>query len=72
MTNPEKIMEKVKEFRFKQLVGCFDGGSAWFRLFGVGAVLTNGTLLFSERYGYTKYLPVGFGWRIRFLKRRDA
>ncbi len=23
--------------------------------------------LFSERYGYNVYYPIGFGWRVRFI-----
>lgn len=27
--------------------------------------------LFSERYGYRRKLPLGFGWRVLFFKLRD-
>jgi len=45
-------------------------GGLWFRFFGRGLTFTRGTLLFSERYGYQKYLKLGFGWRVKYLRRR--
>jgi len=37
-------------------------------LFGRGFIVTGEDLLFSERYGYRKHIPLGFGWRVRLLK----
>lgn len=42
----------------------------WFRPFGRGVAVTNGPLLFSERYGYAKFLRLPFGWRAKLLKKR--
>lgn len=41
----------------------------FFRLWanGPGLELTCAPSLFSERSGYTKRYPVGFGWRVRLL-----
>lgn len=46
-------------------------GVWWFRIFGVGLILRApwDQALFSERYGYRKYLRA-FGWRVGFLGRR--
>lgn len=49
-----------------------DSTGAWVRLFGRGLTVTKGTLLFSERYGHQKYLRIGFGWRIKYLNRRQT
>ena len=42
----------------------------WFRIFGYGLSFSKGRLLFSERYGYTKYLKIG-NIKISFLNRRS-
>lgn len=35
-------------------------------------LLTNGPLMFSERYGYTQYFRVGFGYRFRIVRDRTG
>jgi hypothetical protein len=47
------------------------GKCLWFRFFGYGFHFKNhdGTLMFSERYGYTPFLVV-FGVTIKLLKPR--
>lgn len=40
----------------------------WFRVFGVGLAFSCGLPTFSERQGYARALPVGFGWRVSRLK----
>lgn len=41
----------------------------WLRINGVGFVIRRDALMFSERYGYTKYLRLPFGWRANWLRR---
>lgn len=36
----------------------------WLRFGHRIVVLTNAPMLFSERYGYSKYWPLWFGWRL--------
>lgn len=47
------------------------GKCYWVRLWsnGPGLQITSAPPLFSERYGYTKSMPVGFGYRIKYLPR---
>jgi hypothetical protein len=44
---------------------------AWLRLWasGYGLCVKRTTPIFSERSGLQKTYPIGFGWRLRFLKR---
>jgi hypothetical protein len=37
----------------------------WFRIMGYGLCFTKRKMLFSERTGATKSLPLFFGWRVR-------
>jgi len=57
---------------WKREEGEFHFGSGfWFRIFwGYGLQFTNGPMLFSERNGLEKRLPLGFGWRAKVLKRQ--
>ena len=47
-------------------------GEGWFRVFGYGLAFLgpDHPKLFSERNGHGLYVPVGFGWRVKFLPRR--
>ncbi len=49
--------------------GGYIGAGFWIRIFGRGFHASNGSLNFSERNGYTKFLRLPFGWRIKGLKR---
>ena len=45
------------------------GRAHWCRLWpnGPGLWIGNTPKLFSERHGYTRALPLPFGWRLRYL-----
>lgn len=47
-----------------------DSDCMWFRFGrnGYGASIKRTEMLFSERYGYRKYLKLPFGWRLTLLK----
>jgi hypothetical protein len=55
----------------KAFVGFKGDGFCWFRIFGYGLHfkdITKHKLLFTERYGHTKYLKIG-NWIIITLKK---
>jgi len=43
------------------------GAGMWFRVFGRGFHFKRGSMSFSERYGYKKFLQLPFGWRVSAL-----
>ena len=54
----------------KSICGYYDNGIGWFRIFGYGLKFKDSnrhSLLFSERYRYTKWLRKGH-WYIGLLK----
>lgn len=59
----------MENFDYKIFYGMIAKDSIWVRIFGLncGISLTKTPLLFSERYGYRKYIKI-FGWRIHWLK----
>lgn len=46
-----------------------NGSGFWFRIFGWGLWVSNGSFSFSERNGYGKVRKLPFGWHWKFLKR---
>jgi hypothetical protein len=54
------------------LSGCFSSEVIWFRIgrTGPGFAFKRSSILFSERYGYTKWIPLVFGWRLCLLENR--
>ena len=69
---------KIHQFNWGWLCGSYSKGSGapmckgrsmWLRFgrSGKGVSFSNTPMLFSERYGYTKYFLLGFGWRFQFL-----
>ena len=60
----------MKNFDYKLIYGFTSKNFKWIRIGWIkyGIVLKKTPLLFSERYGYTKYLKLPFCWRIEILK----
>lgn len=46
----------------------FIGSGFWIRIFGREFHVTNGSLYFSERNGYKKFIKLPFGYRLCFFK----
>jgi hypothetical protein len=61
---------KGVSFDWKIIYGWNSKDVHWFRLsrLNYGLCLKRTKKLFSERYGYTKYMSLPFGWRITILK----
>jgi len=68
----KELFEKEKVFKIGRLFYlCRYNGGFWFRLLNgygiVGKDRIKHTALFSERYGYKKYLYIG-NWKFKLLK----
>ena len=63
----------MRDFDYKIVYGLMLKDTIWVRLFfgGYGLCIKKTPKLFSERYGYTKSIPLLFGWRVGFLKAID-
>lgn len=63
----KKLIRNFKKGPFYGLVG---KDLIWIRMqkVGWGISIKKTEKLFSERNGYVKSLPIGFGWRITILK----
>lgn len=62
---------RYRYFNLWFLHGHISSDLIWIRVGtpGVGIAIKRTRKLFSERYGFRKSYPIGFGWRIEFLKR---
>ncbi len=59
----------MRNFDYKVFYGFIAKGLIWIRIVGLGygVSLSKKLPLFSERYGFIKYVKV-FGWRVRWLR----
>ena len=59
----------MRNFDYKDFYGFNAKGLNWIRIVGLGygVSLIKKLPLFSERYGFIKYVKV-FGWRVRWLR----
>ena len=67
--NNEYIHHSLRLFGITCWAMYYCAGFGWFRTFGIGLCfknLRNHSMLFSERYGYTKHKIIG-NWLIRHL-----
>jgi len=60
----------MRNFDYKIVYGLVAKNLIWIRFFlgHWGICIKRTPLVFSERYGYKKYIPLPGGWRIGFLK----
>lgn len=63
----------VRNFDYKLFYGFISKDLIWIRIAGLtyGFSLNKKPPLFSERYGYKKYIKI-FGWRVRWLKAKGV
>jgi len=63
----------MRNFDYKIIYGFTSKNLIWIRVgyLKYGIAIKRTPLLFSERYGYTKYFGLPFGWRIEILRAKD-
>ncbi len=62
-----KKIEKNKKFCYFYEINSLNKRLFWFRIFGRGLAIEKRDLSFSERYKYSKYLKLPFGYKLTLI-----
>jgi len=64
----------MRNFDYWIVYGLISSNLVWIRVAGLGygLAIKKTPMLFSERNGLVKHLPLPFGWRAVFLKATDT